>query len=246
MATRPVLCHILRARVAAWKTSAEEPKIPESAATLAEACCTCARQSLRLLCDAWIAGAFPTLDWFHPQYIFSSSMILAVSNILSSGGGSSSGNGNTSAGHEASTRPNDKEQFDAALDILEQLDASGNMLIQEYFRHFEAVQKEMECLPPERRVFGSANAASTSTAAAAATPSNSQMGLPTPSSGFQEQVNAGHNDPGMMAPLSLQELLMQPSLDMQFFDDTFYQDISHGLYWPNFTGGSDMTPNWTP
>ena len=97
----------------------------------------------------------------------------------------------------------------------------------------------MHYLPADRRVFGSSYPPSTASAA--------QMGIPTPLDGITETVANAQvaNDPAL-AP-SLQELLMQPSLDLQFFDDMFYQDMSHGLYWPDLmTPETSTDTTWTP
>ena len=37
---------------------------------------------------------------------------------------------------------------------------------------------------------------------------------------------------------------MQPSLDLQFIDDTLYQDVSQGLYWSNITPDHITEDSW--
>jgi len=70
---------------------------------------------------------------------------------------------------------------------------------------------------------------------------------------FEEIDVSGFPNPtaGMaLSEPSLQELLSQPVLDLQFIDASMYHDGSQGLYWPDIA--SDISPEswtatgWTP
>lgn len=73
--------------------------------------------------DSWINGAFPTFDYTYTQCLFSVSIILAISSLL--------GNVDSDA---------DGENFEAATQILEQLDENGNFAAKEFCKHVEAIK----------------------------------------------------------------------------------------------------------
>lgn len=166
---------------------------------------------MRLLTAGWVDGSFPTLDCFCSQHLFSATTIIAISNLL---------NSKEKSGEDA-------EQFDAALDILSQLRASGQLAAKEFCQHFEAIKTAMNDLPADRRIFGASEVQKIATLPTDAT----QDAAPDPAS-----LN-------IQGP-SLQELLMQPSLDLQFIDDTLYQDVSQGLYWSNITPDHTTEDSW--
>lgn len=165
-----------------------------------------------MLTDGWVDGSFPTLDCFCSQYLFSATTIIAISNLLNS----------------KEKRGEDAEQFDAALDILSQLRATGHLAAKEFCQHFEAIKMAMNDLPEDRRIFGA-----------------SEVHTDPLRTYAVQDVDSDPASLSMPGP-SLQELLMQPSLDLQFIDDTMYQDVQQGLYWSNFTPDHATDDSWGP
>lgn len=222
MATRPILLYIFRAYASSWKDStAPEPQIPASAASLAEACSRCARESLNLLTERWVDGSFPTFDYFYPQYLFSAGTIVAVSSLLP---------------RSKDKSEKDSEQFDSAIDVLMELRDSGHLAAAEFCQHFEAIKILTDNLSATRgdpdeppsilknlTAFNSPPAATALAINPVVTPGNTA------------------SLPGQ----SLQELLMPPSLDLEFIDSTLFQDISQGLYWPKISPENGGEEDWT-
>ncbi|KAK2774662.1 C6 transcription factor [Colletotrichum kahawae] len=219
--TRPILLHVLRTHVASWGTSSTpEPQIPGTAMTLAEACIRCARHSCRLLTECWIDGSFATFDYFYTQYLFSASTILAISSLL---------NGKESQ--------NDREQFEEAAQFLSQLRDNGNFAAGEFCQHIDAMKAMMAAAQARRGGYSVAGDASALLGDAAATFGDAMnMGQP---------FTAQNTTAGMaLAEPSLQELLAQPILDLQFIDASIYNDGAQGLYWPDISPET-WTPDWT-
>ncbi|KAK1975138.1 fungal-specific transcription factor domain-containing protein [Colletotrichum cereale] len=202
LATRPILLHILRTKVAAWPSESPvtETQVPASAITLSEACIRCARHSVRLLTDSWIDGSFATFDYFYTQYLFSALTVLAASSLLD--------------GPESRA---DREAFEESARFLSQLRDAGNFAAQEYCHHADVLRAELERFYAKR------------------------MGLPEASRAPPQSGPAlpAHTTAGMaLTEPSLEELLAQPVLDLQFLEASFYNDLQ-GLYWPDFS-----TENW--
>ncbi|KAK2005808.1 fungal-specific transcription factor [Colletotrichum eremochloae] len=215
LATRPILLHILRIKVAAWPSESPvtETQVPASAITLSEACIRCARHSVRVLTDSWIDGSFATFDYFYTQYLFSALTILAASSLLD--------------GPESRS---DREAFEESARFLSQLRDAGNFAAKEYCHHADVLRAELEGFYAKRMGLPEA----------AADPGLSAgFGLgsvPPPQSG---PTLAAHTTAGMaLTEPSLEELLAQPVLDLQFLEASFYSD-QQGLYWPDFS-----TENW--
>ncbi|KAF0327138.1 positive activator of transcription [Colletotrichum asianum] len=219
--TRPILLHVLRTHVASWGTpSTPEPQIPGTAMTLAEACIRCARHSCRLLTECWIDGSFATFDYFYTQYLFSASTILAISSLL---------NGKESQ--------NDREQFEEAAQFLSQLRDNGNFAAGEFCQHIDAMKAMMAAAHARRGGYSVAGDASTLLGDATATFGDA-MNIAQP-------FTAQNTTAGMaLAEPSLQELLAQPILDLQFIDASIYNDGAQGLYWPDISPET-WTPDWT-
>ncbi|TEA17097.1 putative transcriptional regulatory protein [Colletotrichum sidae] len=217
--TRPILLHVLRTHVASWGTSATpEPQIPATAMTLAEACIRCARHSCRLLADSWIDGSFFTFDYFYTQYLFSAATILAIASLL---GGKES--------------HNDRGQFEQAALFLSQLKDNGNYAAEEFCRHIEAMKVVMDAAQARRGGYPVPSDPLAFTGDdAAATFADATM--------MRHALAAQNTTAGMaLAEPSLQELLAQPILDLQFIDASIYNDGAQGLYWPDLSGDA-----WTP
>ncbi|UQC88385.1 fungal specific transcription factor [Colletotrichum lupini] len=246
LATRPILLHILRTKVASWPsatTTTETQQVPASAITLSEACIRCARHSIRLLTESWIDGSFATFDYFYTQYLFSALTILAASSLLQD---STSG---------AGTTPNDdKEAFEESVRFLSQLRDAGNFAAMEYCHHVDVMRAELDRFYAKR--MGRVDAeqqqtqtqvSSTSSYGEVLPPSHgpgpepesgplmsSQFG-PSGASGLPVRPGTGPTTAGMaLTEPSLEELLAQPVLDLQFLEASFYDDLQ-ALYWPDFS-----------
>ncbi|KXH26075.1 fungal specific transcription factor domain-containing protein [Colletotrichum nymphaeae SA-01] len=223
LTTRPILLHVLRTHVASWGTpETPEPRVPATAMTLAETCIRCARHTCRLLTECWIDGSFATFDYFYTQYLFSAATILAASSLLS--------------GKESH---NDREQFEEAAQFLSQLKDNGNYAAEEFCHHIDAMKPTMAAAHVRRGDFAVAgdSAALLNDTTAAFTDAAVNLNQP-----FAEQnTTAGMalNEP------SLQELLAQPLLDLQFIDASIYNDGAQGLYWPDFSPESWTPETWT-
>ncbi|KDN61626.1 putative fungal specific transcription factor [Colletotrichum sublineola] len=211
----PISLHLSFNQVAAWPSESPvtETQVPASAITLSEACIRCARHSVRVLTDSWIDGSFATFDYFYTQYLFSALTILAASSLLD--------------GPESRS---DREAFEESARFLSQLRDAGNFAAKEYCRHADVLRAELEGFYAKRMGLPEA----------AADPGLSAgFGLgsvPPPQSG---PTLAAHTTAGMaLTEPSLEELLAQPVLDLQFLEASFYND-QQGLYWPDFS-----TENW--
>lgn len=206
LATRPLLLHALRIQVAVSRPDASPSpsKIPPSATALSQACIRCAQQSLKLLTRAWIDGTFVTFDCFFTQHLFSSLTILAISSLLDGVGSR-----------------HDRDSYEEASHLLGQLKNAGNMVAQEYSRHVETMETTMQA---RMKV----NPQSQSDAAAGPTTQvlDSEIGR-----NFADGVLPTTDVP--WPEPSLQELLSQPVLDLQFLEAAVRGEYSQGIYWPD-------------
>ncbi|KAJ3577591.1 hypothetical protein NPX13_g2974 [Xylaria arbuscula] len=204
VATRPILLHSLRMQVAATQstTSSTASKVPESAAALSEACIRCARTCFHLLTRSWIDGTFVTFDCFFTQYLFSSMTILAISSVLSR--------------KDAHT---DRDSFKEASRLLEELGAAGNCVAQEYCHHVEAIKAS---LSDHAKATAGPTFPDMATMSVA---SQSQL-----SHCLSADVVSPANIPWINS--SLQMLLSQPPLDLQFLEDAVSDRYPQGLYRP--------------
>ncbi|KZL70569.1 fungal specific transcription factor, partial [Colletotrichum incanum] len=216
LATRPILLHILRTQVTAWPSTSPvtDTQVPASAITLSEACIRCARHSVRLLTDSWIDGSFATFDYFYTQYLFSALTILAASSLL-----------------DGPENRSDREAFEESARFLSQLRDAGNYAAQEYCHHVDVMRAELERFYAKRMGL----------------PDTSRAPGPGPGVGFGLGSMSSQSGPSLPAHTtagmaltepSLEELLAQPVLDLQFLEASFYDDLQ-GLYWPDFS-----TENW--
>ncbi|KAM0323895.1 hypothetical protein ACHAQA_008476 [Verticillium albo-atrum] len=216
LATRPILLHVLKTHAAAWPAPAGATPVPASAMTIVAACVRCARHSLHLLTECWIDGSFATFDYFYTHYLFSALTVLAVSSLLD--------------GPDAAA---DREQFDSASGLLAQLADGGNFAAREDQKHVDAMKTAIAAAASKKRgVVGM----------------DPQTGLAdfasvmSPAAWASTATAPGMATAGMaLTEPSLQELLAEPFLDMQFIDASVYDDYTQGLYWPDFS-----TENWTP
>ncbi|KAK1655881.1 fungal-specific transcription factor domain-containing protein, partial [Colletotrichum phormii] len=194
LATRPLLLHALRIQVASSRSgpSPASFRIPPDATALSQACIRCAHQSTRLLTRAWIDGTFVTFDCFFTQHLFSSLTILAISSLLDGVGSR-----------------HDRDSYEEASRLLDQLKMAGNMVAQEYSRHVEVMESTILWIrgPCDDVLAQEIDPNLPDGAVPAA-------GVPLP-------------EP------SLQELLSQPVLDLHFFEGAVRGEHSQGIYWPD-------------
>ncbi|KAJ0322464.1 hypothetical protein COL5a_008694 [Colletotrichum fioriniae] len=217
-------------------------QVPASAITLSEACIRCARHSIRLLTESWIDGSFATFDYFYTQYLFSALTILAASSLLQDGNGPGAGTG----------APNDdKEAFEESVRFLSQLRDAGNFAAMEYCHHVDEMRAELDRFYAKRMGRVDAEQAQTQPQVSS---SSSYGGVLSPShgpgpepesgplmssqfgpGGLPVRPGAGPTTAGMaLTEPSLEELLAQPVLDLQFLEASFYDDLQ-ALYWPDFS-----------
>ncbi|OMP88510.1 Proline utilization trans-activator [Diplodia seriata] len=210
LATRPILLHTLRTQVAEsplrTSSSLSGPPVPASASALAEASIRCARHSLRLLMQSWIDGSFGTFDCLFTQYLFSSLTILAISSLL-----------------ETKDSCSDHDSFEEAARLLAQLREAGSCVAQEYCNHVDVMKPALTAYL-QRRL------------SSRAPDGPNASGVPEPVSSIGWTSPAGTTTVGMaLAEPSLQRLLEQPMLDLQFLEDALNDE---GLYWPDFNAGT--------
>ena len=125
--TRPVLLHLYRQSIPRRDDdSVQAPPFSDPALSLTTACVRYARQSMELLKRSWADGSFPTFDYFHVQFLFSSATILAISALLKGTGWA-----------------NDREDFLLACSFLHQLEQNGNLAAKEFSTHVDALKAMM-------------------------------------------------------------------------------------------------------
>ncbi|TDZ13470.1 putative transcriptional regulatory protein [Colletotrichum spinosum] len=152
------------------------------------------------------------------QYLFSALTILGASSLL-----------------EGPESRGDREAFEESARFLSQLRDAGNYAAQEYCHHVDVMKADLEAFHAKRMGLGtdlsdtrsfmdeSSRMQSQSTAFAGSLP-----------------IRPSHTTAGMaLAEPSLEELLAQPMLDLQFLESSFYDDLQE-FYWPDFS-----TENWT-
>ncbi|KAK0634158.1 fungal-specific transcription factor domain-containing protein [Immersiella caudata] len=210
LATRPILLYGLCLHNNATQT-------PAPARPLIDTCIRCARHSYRILSESWIHGAFPALYHDLTQCLFSALTVLAVSSLLD---------------HSECGR--DREWFEESVELLSQLKDSGNFPAREFYRHVELIMATLKDVDRRRERDLARNA-----------DQELQCGDVARLTGHGTDAEAGDGTAcpfgtavtaeTALAEPSLQQLLMQPTVDMQFPEsgfDLFSEE--NGLYWPEF------------
>jgi proline utilization trans-activator len=173
--------------------------VPATAWALSEACIRCARNSSKLLRQSWINGSFSIFDCFFTKYLFSSLTILAMSSLL-----------------DSKDSRADRESFEEAAHLLEQLKVAGNFVAQENQHHVQRIHAALEeCNRLVTR------------------PSRMNIGQITNNSDVAESFY-GTTDTvmnGVWPEPSIQSLLTQPALDMQFLEGDIGVDYTEDLHW---------------
>lgn len=92
---------------------------------LSEACIHAARSSNKLLAQLWIDGAIATFGYFDAHYIFSSTIVLLMANILN-------------------PSEFDKDSIDLAWSLLQSMADDGNLPASEYCERLALLQKDLD------------------------------------------------------------------------------------------------------
>ena len=127
----------------------------------------------------------------------------------------------------------DREQFDTASQFLFQLHDNGNFAAGEFCNHLNAMKATMTSAQLRKGGFTLATDSQLTDPALG----NVDLGLNTPA-----DATAGM----ALCEPSLQDLLAQPMLDLQFIDASMYHDVSQGLYWPDISPESWTPDTWAP
>ncbi|KAJ4132518.1 hypothetical protein NW754_015335 [Fusarium falciforme] len=115
--------------------------------------------------------------------------------------------------------------------FLAQLKENGNFAAEEFCRHLDAMKVCMAAVQSRRGDF--------------TIPDANLIQLD--GIDVSQALTAANPTAGMaLSEPSLQELLSQPVLDLQFIDASMYHDGSQGLYWPDISPESWTTNAWTP
>ncbi|KAK8240198.1 putative C6 transcription factor [Phyllosticta capitalensis] len=128
LTTRPILLYVFKYHVrpagTASSPNTSRPLSPMTTA-LSEACIHAARNSNKLLAQLWIDGAIATFGYFDAHYIFSSTIVLLMANILN-------------------PSESDKDAIDLAWSLLQSMADDGNLPASEYWERLALLQKDLD------------------------------------------------------------------------------------------------------
>ncbi|KAF2083934.1 hypothetical protein K490DRAFT_9525, partial [Saccharata proteae CBS 121410] len=125
LTTRTILLYVFKYNIQpAGLAASPNTTRPLSQTTIAlsDACIQTARSSNKLLAQLWIDGAIATFGYFDAHYIFSSTIVLLMANILNP--------------NEA-----DKDAIDLAWSLLQTMADDGNLPASEYCERLALLQK---------------------------------------------------------------------------------------------------------
>jgi proline utilization trans-activator len=201
MTTRPILLHLFRCTKEV-RSSGDGTLAPisEGARKIAKTCVQSARHSFRLLSEAWIQGSFAAYDYFNTQYLFSASIILAMSSLF-----------------EICKNGNDIDDFDTAAQILSQLSKAGNFGAKEFCLHMDAIKSSMEqfSLNKDERVYP--------------TPTVAAM-IESVQNTISPQSSAAITTGMALADSTLQEILTQPDYSFQMANVAGLDELQTSLW----------------
>ncbi|KAK9639939.1 hypothetical protein V6Z98_001145 [Aspergillus fumigatus] len=134
LTTRPTLLHLL-IKVSESETdpTSKDHAISQPVWTLGEACIHAARHSHSLILTRYINGSVPVFGYFHAHYLFSASLVLAMSSLLPIGS------------------RNDIGAFETGLTVLQSMSENGNLAASEFYQNLEQVKYCLERYGDERR-----------------------------------------------------------------------------------------------
>ncbi|KAJ0284038.1 hypothetical protein CBS470a_007023 [Colletotrichum nupharicola] len=130
LTTRPILLFLFKYYMRQSQTpsspSSESTKVlPPMTIALGEACIYAARASNRLLKQLWVDGAIATFGYFDAHFIFSSTIILILSNILNPNDG-------------------DRNSVDLACTLLQSMADDGNLPAAELRDRLATLKEDLE------------------------------------------------------------------------------------------------------
>jgi hypothetical protein len=181
----------------------------ETASALSDACIQCARRSYRILTEAWINGSFPTFDYTYTQYLFSTAIILASSSLF-----------------QNQDSQNDCDDFEAAADLLHQLDQNGNLAAKEFCKHIEATKIILVRRASNEHQVSDSHGPDVTRHHG--TLSNTQEARFTDRSADASRLT-------LAEPL-LHDLLSQPDLDLQSLEPSIIENSFEDFAWPDGGG----------
>ena len=156
----------------------------------------------------WIRGSFPTFDVFHAQSLFSASIILALSSLR--------------------RRPDsraDGDDFESAVQVINQLDQNGNFPAKEFTKHIAAIKTMLDRFASQGHNTGlDPKFRSNSEPASAAAPNLHRSDWPSDFASDTSGVD--------LAEQSLEQLLSQPGWDCQFLASSFLDSEFEAFVWP--------------
>lgn len=154
-----------------------------------------------------------TFDCFYTQSLFSSLIILAVSSLLDGIGSRQ-----------------DRESYEEASRLLEQLKTAGNLVAQECSRHVEAIEGTMltHLNIDHRPQSGDAAKHSAQVASSHIERSVADGMMPASGMAWPEQQQP-----------SLQELLCQPVMDFTSLEFAVREDYLPDTYWPDMSADTE-------
>ncbi|KAL4874101.1 hypothetical protein BDV12DRAFT_191964 [Aspergillus spectabilis] len=137
LATRPTLLHLLKlnetnsSNANSCPTEQEKEIISQPLLTLGEACIHAARHSHSVILTRWISGSLPVFGYFHAHYLFSASLVLAMSSFAPIG------------------NPADLGAFETGHEVLSSMSENGNLAASEFYHNLKQVK---QCLDRYRQV----------------------------------------------------------------------------------------------
>ncbi|KAH8660405.1 fungal-specific transcription factor domain-containing protein [Xylariales sp. PMI_506] len=143
--TRPVFLYILRSYRDSTAASPSNlpppppPRIPAHVQALTDACIKSTRHSFSLLLESWVDGSFLTLDNNNARYLFSVALVLATASVL----------------RLSAPATKDRDDFELAAQILDELRRGGNYAAEGFLQHLRAVRECLNTVPGYSAVGGS-------------------------------------------------------------------------------------------
>jgi proline utilization trans-activator len=202
--------------------SGNDPAQPnEPTLALAEACVVCARRSYRVLIDAWINGTFPTFDYTFTQYLFSTCIILAISSLS-----------------QAQWPNTESEDFEAAVQILNQLSQNGSYSASDFMRHVSATKALMDA---QQSAQGQGDRDQT----IPHTVNSTRLGPLRTDGELDNAAGFSFSEP------SLQDLLAFDLLDLDTLETPFSNEDFQSFYWSDANAdvvrpGIPTNASWNP
>ncbi|KAJ5246808.1 fungal-specific transcription factor domain-containing protein [Penicillium chermesinum] len=121
---RPVLLHLIKRSYAHRMEDMRDETAPVLE-TLSEACIHAARYSLKLCIEEWTSGSLAIFGYAFPAFIFSSSLVLVASNLLTAGDQS------------------DAASVETAAEMLQILSTSHNLAAKDFHEHLQSVREHL-------------------------------------------------------------------------------------------------------